>query len=77
MGLMLLGRVAVGLLGFLGSVRYGFGIYAWHVANRLEKPKYTVIRQLGRGVEVRKYEAYNVAEITFKRPGTMKVVSLG
>lgn len=59
-------------LALLGAVRYGFGAFAWIEANKLERPKYTVIRKLGRGVEIRRYESYTIAEVTFKKPPTFK-----
>lgn len=44
------------------------GLVAWRAANRLEQPSYEVVAKLGRGVEVRSYAPYVVAEATVKRP---------
>ena len=59
-----LGRVAVGALTALASLRYGAGIYAWREANRLETPSYEIVRTLPGGVELRRYDPYIVAETT-------------
>ena len=66
-------------MGVLGGAavlaRYSLGVVAWRVANGLEKPTYSVVKKLGRGVELRRYDAFSVAEVTFKRPATMKAVT--
>mmetsp|Transcript_65274 Transcript_65274/g.131284 ORF Transcript_65274/g.131284 Transcript_65274/m.131284 type:complete len:227 (-) Transcript_65274:105-785(-) len=69
---VLLNRLLPGLLAAFVSFRYGLGIYAWRVSNGLEKPRYTVVEALGKGVELRRYDEYTVAEVTFKKPETMK-----
>lgn len=60
------------LIAALVALRFGFGLYAWHAANVLEKPNFTVVAQLGQGVELRKYDVYTIAEATFKRPQKMQ-----
>ena len=72
---LLLSRVLPGLIAGLASLRYGLGMYAWSVSSRLEKPSYTVIQALGKGVELRRYDPYTVAEVTFKKPETMKAAT--
>ena len=48
------------LAGSLWSLRLGLGVYAFHVTNQLERPGYTVVRQLSGGVELRAYPEYVV-----------------
>ncbi|KAG8460009.1 hypothetical protein KFE25_011058 [Diacronema lutheri] len=62
----LLPKAASWLLVAFFAIRYTGGLYAWVTENRLEQPAYTVVRRLGHGVELRRYEAYNVAEATMK-----------
>jgi len=76
-GQMLVTRILPGILGILASLRFGLGLYAWNLSNKLEKPVSTVIQKLGHGVELRHYDAYTVAECTFKRPETMKAATSG
>jgi hypothetical protein len=59
-----LGKVIVGSVAVLTSVRYGTGIYAWRETEKLERPVYTVIQKLSDGVELRRYEPYLIAETT-------------
>jgi hypothetical protein len=59
-----LGKVIVGSVAVLTSVRYGTGLYAWRETEKLERPVYTVIQQLSDGVELRRYEPYLIAETT-------------
>jgi hypothetical protein len=61
-----LAQLATYIFLAVSAVRYTGGVYAWMTENRLEQPAFTVVKQLGDGVEVRKYEAYNVAEATLK-----------
>ena len=67
----LVGRVLAVLLAILGTGRIGIGLFAWKTANALERPDYTVLRALGRGVELREYKPYVIAETTIAAP-TMK-----
>ena len=46
-------RWVCALAGSLWSLRLGLGVYAFHVTNQLERPGYTVVRQLSGGVELR------------------------
>lgn len=55
-------RIVVGVIGALASLRYGTGLYAWKVTEKLERPQYTVVEKLGDGVEIRRYEPYLIAE---------------
>lgn len=57
-----LGKVAVGFVAVLTSVRYGAGLYFWRVTEQLERPVYDVVQRLPGNVEVRRYEPYLVAE---------------
>lgn len=59
-------KLATWLFLAFAAVRYTGGLYAWVTENRLEQPAYTVVRRLQNGVEVRRYEPYNVAEATMK-----------
>lgn len=63
---MIVGRVIGGIVGALVTVRYGLGLYAWRVSEKLEKPKYSVVETLPGGIEIRSYEAYVVAEATMR-----------
>ena len=46
----------------LGIGRLGVGLYAFRVANGLEKPHFEILRRLGGGVELRRYAPYVIAE---------------
>ena len=59
-----LGKLLVGGAAVLTSVRYAGGIYAFYETGKLETPNYTVLRRLGKGVELRRYEPYLIAETT-------------
>lgn len=59
-------KVASYVVVALLAIRYAGGIYAWHTENRLEQPAYEVVMRLPGGVEVRRYESYNIAEATIK-----------
>jgi hypothetical protein len=37
----------------LAVLRVGVGVTAWRAAEGLERPKYEVIRKVGRGIEIR------------------------
>lgn len=58
----LVGRLLVGGLALLTSLRYGAGLYAWHQTELLERPSYEVIEKLTNGVELRRYSPYLIAE---------------
>ena len=58
------GKLLVGALAAVGTLRYGAGLYAWRETEKLERPVYTVIRKLSDGVELRQYEPYLIAETT-------------
>mmetsp|Transcript_28608 Transcript_28608/g.62303 ORF Transcript_28608/g.62303 Transcript_28608/m.62303 type:complete len:261 (+) Transcript_28608:410-1192(+) len=62
-------RILVGAVATIFTLRYGAGIYAWKVANALEKPSYTILRRLSNGVELRRYEPYLIAETTVEKEG--------
>ena len=55
-------RILVGALAALGSLRLGTGLYFWRVTEALERPRYTVVETLAHGVEIRRYDAYLIAE---------------
>lgn len=65
-------RAVIGAFAALGTLRYGFGLYAWQVANKLEKPSYIVLEKLSNGVELRRYEKYLIAETTIDEMSLMK-----
>mmetsp|Transcript_1755 Transcript_1755/g.2420 ORF Transcript_1755/g.2420 Transcript_1755/m.2420 type:complete len:248 (+) Transcript_1755:132-875(+) len=68
-GLDTIGKIIVVTAALLGTLRYGAGLYAWRVAERLEKPAYTIIKRLSGGVELRQYEPYLIAETTLAEGG--------
>lgn len=59
-----LGKLIIGCLTVLTSVRYGIGFYAFKETEKLERPVYTVLQKLSDGVELRRYEPYLIAETT-------------
>jgi len=59
-----LGKLLIGGAGFLVSVRYAGGVYAYLEAEKCERPLYTVVERLTGGVEIRQYEPYMIAETT-------------
>jgi hypothetical protein len=59
-----LGKLLVGSVAVMTSLRYGTGIYAWRETEKLERPVYLVIQKLSDGVELRRYEPYLIAETT-------------
>lgn len=68
-GAAVIGKILVGAAALFGTLRYGAGIYAWRVAEKLEKPTYTVIKKLSSGVELRRYDPYLIAETTLAEGG--------
>lgn len=62
-------RLLLGTLLTVVTLRYGAGLYAWKVANALEKPSYTIIKCLTNGVELRRYEPYLIAETEVAKEG--------
>lgn len=62
-------RIAAGLVAALLSVRGGVGLYAWRVAEGLEKPAYEMLARLPDGVELREYGGYLVAESAMQSSG--------
>lgn len=58
-------------------LRLGVGTFAWHEANKLERPKYTVLERLIGNVEVRRYAEYSIAEVKFTEPPSMKNATSG
>ena len=61
-------NLILSLLALFGTLRMGVGLLAWRAAEALERPQYVVMRQLTDGVELRRYESYNVAETTIAAP---------
>ena len=53
-----LARWLCGIAGSLWSLRLGLGVYAFHVTNQLERPGYTVVRQLSNGVELQMHLSF-------------------
>mmetsp|Transcript_29404 Transcript_29404/g.94095 ORF Transcript_29404/g.94095 Transcript_29404/m.94095 type:complete len:242 (-) Transcript_29404:37-762(-) len=58
------GRTLAIIIAVLGAGRISIGLYAWQVANKLERPSYDTIKLLGDGVELRRYQPYLIAETT-------------
>jgi len=73
----MLGRVIIGGVAVLTSVRYGAGLYFWRVAEKLERPSYFVIDSLADGVELRRYEPYLIAETTVDGVGFRESTASG
>lgn len=59
-----LGKLLIGTLGVLTSLRYGGGLYAYLETEKLERPTYIVLRKLPGRVEIRRYDPYLIAETT-------------
>jgi len=73
----LMRKVALSLFAFLVASRYGLGILAWRISERLEQPKYTVLDRLDGCTELRAYPAYVVAEAVFFDGESKKAMSSG
>ncbi|CAJ1934471.1 unnamed protein product [Cylindrotheca closterium] len=71
-----IGKLILGGIALVATLRYSAGIYAWRQTELLERPKYQVLQQLSNGVELRRYEPYIIAETTiagqsgFKQPSS-------
>lgn len=72
---MFFGRVILFFAAGVGSLRYGLGLYAWRISNKLEKPAYEIIGRLGKGVELRRYGGYTTAEVNFVHPESMRAAT--
>ena len=70
----ILGRVLAIVLAVAAAGRLGLGVIAYRTANALERPSYSVVRQLGGGVELRRYSPYLIAE-TSVRADSMREAS--
>lgn len=57
-----IGKLVLGGMALVATLRYSAGIYAWRQTELLERPKYQVLHQLSNGVELRRYEPYLIAE---------------
>lgn len=64
----LLVKTIVGSVAVLTSLRYGTGLYFWRQTELLERPTYTVLKRLSKGVELRQYEPYLIAETIVEMP---------
>ena len=64
-----LGRVIIATVAVLITGRYGAGLYFWRQTEKLERPKYTVLRELANRVELRQYEPYLIAETEVEGTG--------
>lgn len=73
----LAGRITALIIAVLFVGRYGAGLYAWTTENRLEGPAYDVIKRLPGGVELRRYDEYNVAEVVIGKPGLREASAQG
>lgn len=60
----LVGKIILGGIALIATLRYSAGIYAWRQTELLERPKYQVLQTLSNGVELRRYEPYLIAETT-------------
>eukprot|EP00965_Chrysotila_dentata_P144950 4786502-Pleurochrysis_carterae.AAC.3 len=63
----LLARVGAILICSFAVLRLGVGMAAWRAANKLERPSYKVLHRLPRGIEIREYEPYLIAETTVRQ----------
>ena len=66
---MFVAKFLAGAVAVLTSFRYGAGLYAYRQTELLERPDYTIIRQLSDGIEIRHYEPYLIAETTVDGSG--------
>ena len=66
LGPSLLSRIIAWVAVILGTGRLGVGLFAWRTANKLERPKFEVVRRLQGGVELRNYSPYLIAETEIK-----------
>ena len=66
LGPSLLSRIIAWVAVMLGAGRLGVGLFAWRTANKLERPKFEVVRRLQGGVELRNYSPYLIAETEIK-----------
>ena len=58
------GKILVGSVAVLTSLRYGGGLYAYYETEKLERPTYEVIARFEDNIEIRKYQPYIIAETT-------------
>jgi hypothetical protein len=72
-----IGRVIVAAAAVLATARYGAGFYFYKQTEKLERPKYTVLRELPNGVELRQYEPYLIAETTVDGTGFREPTAQG
>jgi len=65
-----MGKILVGAVAVLATLRYGGGLYAYLETEKLERPSYEVLRRLkGTGVEIRLYQPYLIAETITSKEG--------
>jgi hypothetical protein len=73
----LLGKLIIGGIAVVGSLRYSAGIYFWRQTELLERPTYEVVRKLSNGVELRRYEPYLIAETVVDGEGFREPTAQG
>lgn len=56
------GKLFIGGIAVVGSLRYSAGLYFWRQTELLERPSYEIIRKLPNGIELRRYDPYLIAE---------------
>lgn len=66
-------RVVAMAISVLAFLRVGVGVAAWRAAEGLERPTYEVLRKLGRGVEIRRYQPFLIAETEVAAAGSSSV----
>ena len=59
----------------LAGIRYGVGWLTYKWENQFERPNYTIVEKLGAGVELRRYDAYTVAESHVKNPDSLEAAT--
>jgi hypothetical protein len=64
-----IGKIIVGSVAVLTSLRYGGGLYAYYETEKLERPTYEVIARLEDNIEIRTYQPYIIAETTVDESG--------
>jgi len=73
----LVGKIVMGAVLGISSLRYGAGLYFWRMTEKLERPNYEIVQKLTHGVELRRYEPYLIAETTVDGRGFREPTSQG
>ena len=73
----LVGKIVMGAVLGISSLRYGAGLYFWRLTEKLERPNYEIVQKLTNNVELRRYEPYLIAETTVDGRGFREPTSQG